>query len=173
MPTIAKHHKIENIDAFIFDFDGVITNNFVYLDENGIETVRCSRADGLAFELLRSLDKPTYFLSSETNLVVSARAKKLKVETIQGVKDKLDEVYKLSKKNNYKISNICYVGNDLNDYAVMEKCGITACPSDSHREIKNLAKIELQSKGGEGVIRELLEKVFCLDLRKVLYGEHD
>ena len=66
--------SIDNIDAFVFDFDGVLTNNLVQMDENGTESVSCSRADGLAFDVLKKLNKPAYILSTEKNLVVSWRA---------------------------------------------------------------------------------------------------
>ena len=71
--------NIKNIDVFVFDFDGVLTNNMVHLDENGKEFVSCSRGDGLAFDVLRKLKKPAYILSTEKNTVVSARAKKLQI----------------------------------------------------------------------------------------------
>ena len=74
-----NHININMIDAFVFDFDGVLTNNLVYLDHHGDEWVSCNRADGLAFDLLLKLNKPTYILSTEKNPVVTARAKKLKV----------------------------------------------------------------------------------------------
>ena len=67
--------SIDNIDAFIFDFDGVLTNNLVHLDQHGTESVSCSRSDGLAFEVLHKLKMPTYILSTEVNPVVTARAK--------------------------------------------------------------------------------------------------
>jgi 3-deoxy-D-manno-octulosonate 8-phosphate phosphatase KdsC-like HAD superfamily phosphatase len=50
--------SLDNIDAFVFDFDGVLTNNLVHLNQDGNEWVSCSRADGLAFDVLRKLDKP-------------------------------------------------------------------------------------------------------------------
>jgi len=66
------------------------------------------------------------------------------------------------------LKNIIYVGNDLNDYSVMQSCGYTACPSDSHKEIKKISKIVLNTKGGHGVVRELLESVFDIDFIKIL-----
>jgi len=67
--------SLNDIDAFVFDFDGVLTNNLVHLDQDGKEWVSCSRADGLAFDVMRKLEKPSYILSTEKNPVVSARAK--------------------------------------------------------------------------------------------------
>ena len=161
--------SLDNIDAFVFDFDGVLTNNLVHLDQNGKEWVSCSRADGLAFDVLRKLEKPSYILSTENNPVVSARAKKLKIQALQGVKDKVSTLLTLSESKGYDLSRILYVGNDLNDFHVMKICGYTACPIDSHIKIKELSNIVLNTRGGEGVVRELLEEIFNLDFIKILY----
>ena len=160
---------LDDIDAFVFDFDGVLTNNLVQMDENGKESVSCSRADGLAFDVLRKLNKPAYILSTEKNLVVKARAKKLNIPAIQGVANKVEAIKKLATDNNYSLKNILYVGNDLNDYLVMQLCGYSACPADSHPKIKHISDICLNTNGGEGVVRELLEEVLDLDFIKILY----
>ena len=103
--------SLDNIDAFVFDFDGVLTNNLVHLGQDGKEWVSCSRADGLAFDVLRKLEKPSYVLSTENNPVVSARAKKLKIQALQGVKNKADTLLTLSENKGYDLSRILYVGN--------------------------------------------------------------
>lgn len=160
---------LDDIDAFVFDFDGVLTNNLVYLDQNGMESVICSRADGLAFDVLRKLKKPAFILSTEKNTVVAMRAKKLKIPAIQGVSDKVEAIKELVDENHYNIKNILYVGNDLNDYAVMQLCGYSACPADSHPKIKDISDICLSANGGNGVVRELLEEVLNIDFIKILY----
>jgi len=160
---------LDDIDAFVFDFDGVMTNNLVHLDQNGKESVSCNRADGLAFDVLRKLDKPAFILSTENNPVVTMRAKKLKVPVLQGVDDKVEAIKKLVNKCNYNLKNILYVGNDLNDYLVMQLCGYTLCPADSHPKIKEISDVILKTNGGNGVIRELLEDVIGLDFIKILY----
>ena len=157
--------SINDIDALIFDFDGVLTDNLVYLDDKGCEIVCCSRSDGLAFDILRKLEKPSYILSTEKNLVVSQRAKKLKIKAIQGVTNKADALIELATKYEYDLKHILFVGNDLNDYEAMKLCGHTVCPSDSHMEIKELSDIVLDSKGGKGVVRELIEKTFKIDFK--------
>jgi YrbI family 3-deoxy-D-manno-octulosonate 8-phosphate phosphatase len=160
---------LAKIDAFIFDFDGVLTNNLVYLNSNGEEIVSCSRADGLAFDVLHKLEKPAYIISTEKNLVVTARAKKLKISALQGVDNKTEEIKKLAEREGFDLQNILYVGNDLNDYHVMQLCGYTACPSDSHKKIKSIANVVLKTRGGNGIVRELLEEVLCLDFINILY----
>jgi YrbI family 3-deoxy-D-manno-octulosonate 8-phosphate phosphatase len=162
---------LENIDAFIFDFDGVLTNNLVFVDQDGKESVSCNRSDGLAFDVLRKLKKPSYILSTEKNPIVSARAKKLRIHAIQGVEDKVKALLSLVKNNEYNLDRVLYVGNDINDYKAMKLCGYSACPSDSHEKIRSIATFVLQKKGGNGVVRELLEVKLNIDFIKTLYTQ--
>ena len=164
---------LDNIDALVFDFDGVLTNNLVYLSQTGEDSVACSRSDGLAFDVLRKINKPTFILSTEKNSVVTMRAKKLKIPAIQGVSDKVSAIKELARENNYHLKNILYVGNDLNDYLAMKVCGYTACPIDSHPKIKEISKYILTTKGGNGVVREVLEQVLNLDFIKILYSKKE
>ena len=161
--------SIDDIDIIVFDFDGVLTNNMVYLDQNGKESVSCSRGDGLAFDVLRKLKKTAYILSTEKNTVVSARAQKLQISALQGAENKVAGIQEIIKKENCKLENILYVGNDLNDYRVMDICGFTACPADSHKKIKQISSIVLKTNGGCGVVRELLEDVLGLNFIEILY----
>ena len=161
--------SLDNVDVFIFDFDGVLNNNLVQIDENGNESVSCSRADGLAFDVLRKLKKPVYIISTEKNPVVEARTRKLRVPVLQGVTNKVETLKELVDLKNYNLENILYIGNDLNDYLVMQLCGYTACPADSHSKIKKVSSIVLSTNGGDGVVRELLESVLSVDFVKVLY----
>ena len=161
--------NINEIDALVFDFDGVLTDNKVLVHQDGSESVLCNRADGLAFDVLRKLKIPTYILSTETNRVVKQRAKKLKIPVIQGASNKLETLSKLCKEEHYDINKVLFIGNDLNDYQVMKACGYSACPSDSHSKIKQISSHVLSSAGGEGVARELLDEIFNLDFIKILY----
>ena len=163
--------SLTDIDAFVFDFDGVLTNNLVHLGEDGSEWVSCSRADGLAFDVLRRLQKPAYILSTEKNPVVTARAKKLQVPVLQGVVNKVDALVSLSEAKGFDLSRVLYVGNDLNDFHVMQICGYAMCPADAHPRIKELATVVLACNGGRGVVRELLEEVLELDFIEILYSE--
>jgi len=159
----------KDIDAFVFDFDGVLTNNMVHIDQNGKEFVSCSRADGLAFDVIRELQKPAYILSTEKNPVVTARANKLKITALQGISNKVEGIKELVDRKGFNLQKILYVGNDLNDYKVMQLCGYTACPSDSHETIKSIATIVLKTEGGNGVVRELLEDVLQIDFIQILF----
>ena len=161
--------SIKKIDAFIFDFDGVITDNLVYVDQNGKESVSCSRADGLAFKVLHQLKKPSFILSTENNPVVSMRAQKLKVTALQGINNKLEALNNLTNIHKFDLKDILYVGNDLNDYYAMRACGYSVCPSDSHSKIREISDIILGVNGGKGVVRCLLEDIFNLDFLEILY----
>ena len=125
--------KLDEIDVFVFDFDGVLTDNKVYLDKSGKEFV------------LRLLKKPCFILSTETNPVVRARANKLKVKCFQGVKNKLTGLKEIIKKLNFDQKKVFFVGNDINDYHVMEFCGFSACPQDSHKKIKDIATFKCKT----------------------------
>jgi len=164
-----KNILIDDIDVFVFDFDGVLTDNHVYLGQEGMEFVSCSRADGLAFDVLHKLNKLVFILSTERNPVVTMRASKLKVRAIQGVSDKSIALKKLATDEGFLLDKALYVGNDLNDYNVMQICGYTACPYDSHHKVKEISLINLVARGGNGVARELVEDVLGVDFLKVLY----
>jgi 3-deoxy-D-manno-octulosonate 8-phosphate phosphatase (KDO 8-P phosphatase) len=161
--------ELSKVKLIVLDFDGVLTNNKVLLNDQGEEFVSCSRADGLAFDALRILKVQTIILSTEKNKVVSSRAKKLQVECFQGIKNKKDKLIELIKKYKLNKSEVLFVGNDINDISAMSLCELTFCPSDSHEAVKNIAKVVLRTKGGEGVVREILETHFKLDLFKLLY----
>jgi YrbI family 3-deoxy-D-manno-octulosonate 8-phosphate phosphatase len=166
-----KNIRLDDVDALIFDFDGVLTDNRVHLDQNGNEWVSCNRSDGLAFDALRKLNQTVYILSSEKNNVVTARAKKLQIPVIQGIENKSEAIKELAARENFNLDKVLYLGNDLNDYYAMKLCGFNACPSDSHSEIVSVSDIVLSTAGGNGVVRELLEDVLGLNLLKILYQE--
>ena len=159
---------IEEIDALVFDFDGVLTNNKVYVNQDGLESVCCSRADGLAFDALKNLIFP-YIFYLPNQILLLQHAKKLKVPVIQGVESKIDSLKSLCSEYNYNSNKMFFVGNDLNDFQVMEYCGFSACPSDSHDLIKEISTFVCSSKGGDGIARELLEVIFNLNLFETLY----
>jgi YrbI family 3-deoxy-D-manno-octulosonate 8-phosphate phosphatase len=165
--------NISCLDAIFFDFDGVLTDNRVLVDQDGKESVLCNRADGLAFELFRKINVPTFILSSEKNSVVVMRAEKLKIQVYHGIVNKERTLSKICLEKNYDLKKVMFVGNDINDLNVMMSCGYTACPSDSHKKIKNISTFKLKKEGGDGVARELIENIFCIDIANILYGSRN
>lgn len=146
---------ISDVSAIVFDFDGVLTNNKVYVSETGEETVRCDRADGYTFELLKKLGLKIFILSSEKNPVVKMRAKKLNIDLIYGSKNKKNDLKKLCKKNSLDLKRLVYVGNDINDLEAMKASGFSFAVADSVKEVKKVADFVLESKGGDMVAREI------------------
>ena len=148
---------IDNIKLIIYDFDGVMTDNKVYIDQNGNEMVQVSRADGLGVAEIKKMEIEQIIMSTETNPVVSARAIKLDISCLQGLDNKKGALLDYSKKNDIDLKNIAYVGNDINDKDAMAIAGFSFCPNDSHESIKEIADHILPRNGGDGVIRELFE----------------
>jgi 3-deoxy-D-manno-octulosonate 8-phosphate phosphatase (KDO 8-P phosphatase) len=147
---------MNSIKLLVYDFDGVLTDNKVYVDQDGNEMVQVSRADGLGIAEIRKLGVEQIILSTETNPVVSARAKKLDLFCLQGVDNKAQALTDYCENNQTPLNDVAYVGNDINDLEVMKLVGVTLCPADAHVSIKEISQYILESKGGEGVAREIL-----------------
>ena len=150
---------MNSIKLLVYDFDGVMTDNKVYVDQNGNEMVQVSRADGLGIAEIRKLGIQQMILSTETNTVVSARAKKLDLFCLQGVDNKAQALTEYCNVHQISLSDVAYVGNDINDLEVMKLVGMTFCPADAHSSIKEITQYILGSKGGEGVSREIFDKL--------------
>jgi len=146
-------------DAIIFDFDGVFTDNKVYLDQDGREMVRCDRGDGMGIEMLRQRGIPMLVLSKERNPVVQARANKLGIECLHGIDDKFSALSKWTTGRGFPLARCAYVGNDMNDIECMLAVGISAAPADADRRILSIADIVLTKCGGVAAIREFAEIV--------------
>ena len=148
--------SIRNCKLIAYDFDGVMTNNKVYVDQEGKETVQVNRGDGLGIAEIKKLGIEQIIISTEKNPVVEQRAKKLNIKCFHGIDNKLSCLKEYAKSKPIDLNNICFVGNDINDYEVMSAVGIKICPMDATEEIRNIADIIIKKNGGEGVIRELL-----------------
>lgn len=150
----------KNIKAVIFDFDGVFTNNKVYLSEDGIESVRCDRSDGWGIGKLQKLDIKLAVMSSEINSVVLKRCKKLNIECYNNLKSSKYECF-IDWYNKHKISptDIIFVGNDENDIECLKNSGCGIVPSDAHFSAKNIADFVLQNSGGNGAVREVADSI--------------
>ena len=146
-----------NLKLIVYDFDGVMTDNRVYIDQQGNEMVRVSRADGLGVAEIKKLGIEQIIISTEKNMIVSTRANKLKIQCFQGIDDKKLTLDKFCITNKIDKKYIAYVGNDINDKEVMQISGITFCPADAHNSIKAISNFVLKTKGGKGVVRELFD----------------
>ena len=136
-----------------------MTNNKVFIDENGNEMVEVNRSDGLGIAEIKKLGIKQIILSTETNPVVSRRAEKLGIKCMQGIENKKEALTEYCMKHNIQLMDVAFVGNDINDKEVMEIAGVTFCPSDAHKSIITISDHILNTKGGDGVIRELLDLI--------------
>lgn len=174
-----ERFPIASIHTIVFDFDGVFTDNYVYVDGQGNETVRCSRADSYGINLLKlakskEQDKLEFFvLSTETNPVVTSRCKKMGIDCHSGEGNKWEFLQGWLKSHRPGISSpelgVLYFGNDLNDLEVMSQVGASICPADAHPEVKKVATFTLSSLGGQGFVREGIE--FVLGFPYITPGE--
>jgi YrbI family 3-deoxy-D-manno-octulosonate 8-phosphate phosphatase len=137
------------------DFDGCLTNDYVYLNSNGLESVRLTRKDGLGADRLKKMKIRVVIVSSETNQVVQQRAKKMRIDVIQGTTDKLSSLNQFLLELNIPWSQTWFIGNDINDLKVMEKASLSLCPLDSAPEIIATSDVVLPVKGGDGVLNFL------------------
>ena len=148
---------VPDIDLVIMEFDGVLTDNRVYVMEDGRETVACHRGDGWGIGIIREAGIEVMILSTERNPVVSARANKLGIECQQNCQDKAVATAKLIQEKGLDPARVMYVGNDTNDAEAMALVGHPAAPADAHPSILKIAKIVTQAGGGYGVVRELAD----------------
>jgi len=153
-------NKFRNIKLLALDFDGVMTDGFVYVDQNGKETVRCSRRDGFGIGLLRKHGIASGVLSTEKNPVVRARCLKLGISYWQGLElgsDKLAVLKRVLKNAHLAPAVVAYMGDDLNDIAVMRYVGLPIAVSDAHRAVKKAAVYVTRAAGGNHAVREIIE----------------
>ena len=147
------------IAAAVFDFDGVFTDNKVIVFQDGRESVVCDRSDGWGIAQLKKLGIPILVLSSEENQVVQARCDKLDVDYVHGIQDKLTVLTTWLKEHNIDISQVIYVGNDVNDLDCLQAVGCGIAVGDAYPQVKDAAQIILSSSGGRGAIREVAELI--------------
>ena len=147
------------IAALVLDFDGVFTDNRVYVSQDGTEMVRCDRGDGWGISRLKATGLPILVLSTEPNPVVQARAKKLGIPCIHGAQDKSAELSGWLGKNHLNPADVIYVGNDENDLGCMELVGCAVAVADAQPSILAKADLVLEHAGGKGAIREVCELI--------------
>ena len=148
------------IRLVIFDFDGVFTDNKVYTDQFGNESVCCWRSDGIGISKLKEIGINVLIVSTEINPVVSARAKKLNILCKQGVNDKAEVIRQLSNELNISLKEIVFVGNDINDISALKLVEIPIAVNDSYPEIFPFVKLITKRSGGQGAVREVCDLIY-------------
>lgn len=151
--------KFKEIKLLVLDFDGVLTDNRVFVSEDGKESVACNRSDGLGIEMLQKKGVKVVVISKEKNNVVQARCKKLEVECKTGIDNKIDLFLQIVKENNLSMGQVCYVGNDIVDVDCIKAAGIGTAVADAYKCAIKSAKYVCKNKGGYGAVREVADLI--------------
>ncbi|MDX9860491.1 MAG: haloacid dehalogenase [Rhodospirillales bacterium] len=154
--------RIRKLRLMAFDFDGVFTDNAVIVFEDGREAVRCSRLDGLGLRRLETVGIEPIILSTETNLVVGARAAKLKIKARQGLDDKLAALREEVTARGLCLDEVGYVGNDINDASCLKAVGVPIVVGDCHPDVLPLGLYRTTRPGGNGAVREVCDLVHAV-----------
>lgn len=151
-----KKLKTQEIPKIIFtDFDGCLTDDRVWLNQEGEEFIAANRKDGLAINRLKKLGITVVITSTETNKVVSARAQKLGIEALQGLTDKVTSIDNYLLKSNYSWKDCWYIGNDVNDLGAIERASLSLCPADAVKKVRKSVGVILKTNGGRGILSEI------------------
>ena len=148
---------LERVRMAIFDFDGVFTDNRVWVNEQGEETLAFSRSDGLGLRRLDEVGVQYLIVSMETNPIVTARAQKLNADCVQGVDDKLTVI---RERAGATLEDVAFLGNDINDAECLRAVGLPVVPADAWPEVEPLARWVLTRPGGAGCVREFCDAVW-------------
>jgi YrbI family 3-deoxy-D-manno-octulosonate 8-phosphate phosphatase len=148
---------IRRIRLVAFDFDGVFTNNMVYVFEDGTEAVRCFRSDGIGLPKLKRAGIKTVIISTEANPVVSARARKLKIECVQDCPDKRAVLEEIAGNMNITLDEVAFVGNDINDLPCLTCVALPIVVKDAHPDVVPAALYQTKCPGGHGAVREVCD----------------
>lgn len=148
-----------DLKLLVLDFDGVLTDDRVWVDEEGREQVAAHRGDGLGIGLLKKAGIEVVVLSKERNPVVAARCQKLDIPCHQGIDDKASAIKEMISKRKYQSQVVAYVGNDINDLECFPLVGFAAAVADAHPDVLKAADLRLGRKGGHGAVRELCDLI--------------
>jgi N-acylneuraminate cytidylyltransferase len=159
-----------SIAMLVLDFDGVMTDNRVLVDQHGREAVLCHRGDGWGIARLKEAGVEVIVLSTETNPVVAARCEKLGVSCLQGARDKLTALQAFAQERSLTPQQVAYVGNDINDLDCMGWVGLPIAVADAVPEIQATAQLVTILPGGEGAVREVCDLILS-QRRGEVYGQ--
>ena len=148
-----------SIKIFLSDVDGVLTDGGMYYTESGDEFKKFNCYDGMGMKLLQEKGYKVGIITSEDKQINRNRARKLKLDfDFHGIKDKLRFIQKFCINENFKLSEIAYIGDDINCFDLLSNVGVCACPKNAVSKIKSIPNIKLlNSCGGNGAFREFAE----------------
>ena len=148
-----------NIKIFFSDIDGVLTDGGMYYTESGDEFKKFCAHDGIGMKLLQKKGYKVGIITSEDRIINRNRAKKLGLDyDFHGIEDKLECIKDFCKEENVLLSEIAYIGDDVNCYGLLSNVGVSACPVNAVSKIKSISNIiKLKNSGGNGAFREFAE----------------
>jgi YrbI family 3-deoxy-D-manno-octulosonate 8-phosphate phosphatase len=158
-PGMAPRRMPATIRLLVLDFDGVLTDNRVWVDQDGREMVAANRSDSLGISRLRQAGVETVVISMETNPVVAARCRKMNISWIQGENDKATALKKLLLERNVDASEAVFLGNDVNDLPCFALVGWAVAVADAMPEVTRQADFVLTRSGGQAAVRELCDLI--------------
>ena len=153
---MAKLQKVPKPKILFTDFDGCLTDDRVWLNQDGEEFVAANRKDGLAVKRLKDLGIHVVITSTETNKVVLARGTKMGVEVLPGLADKAESIDQYLKQKNLSWNDVWYIGNDVNDLGAIGKAKLSICPADAVKKVRKAVDLILETNGGYGVLSEIV-----------------
>jgi YrbI family 3-deoxy-D-manno-octulosonate 8-phosphate phosphatase len=151
--------RVGRLRLVVFDFDGVFTDNAVYVSQDGSEMVRCFRGDGIGLRKLDRLGIHSAILSSESNPVVTARSRKLQIRCLQGCENKEVSLRALLEELGVGWEETAFVGNDLNDRGCLALVGLPIVVQDAHPDVLGEALYRTATRGGYGAVREVCDLI--------------
>lgn len=151
---------LASVKLIAFDFDGVFTDNTVHVTQEGIESVRCWRSDGLGLSRLRNIGVQAFIISTEANSVVTARANKLKMPCKQGIEDKAEAILETCRELGISPGQTMFVGNDINDIPAFKSIGVPVAVADAYPEVYPHVLFRTEKPGGFGAVREVCDLIF-------------
>lgn len=157
--------RAQRVRLLGIDFDGVMTDNTVYVFEDGREAVRCSRLEGYGLRRMIATGVTPVIVSTEVNDVVSARARKLNIACIQNVPDKVAAMEALLGQHGLSWHEAAFIGNDVNDLEVLQRVGLAAIVADAHECVCIGGVFQVTRRGGDGAVRELCDAIAAVKER--------
>ena len=159
-PKKVSRKILQAIRLFATDVDGVLTDAGMYYAESGDEWKKFNTRDGMGLKLLQKAGIITAIVTQERTMLVARRAEKLAIpELHQGVLDKLSLVREMAARHGLTLSQVAYIGDDVNDLETLQHVGFSATPADGMPPIVAVVDYVCQQKGGEGAVREICEMI--------------
>ena len=159
-PKNVARKLLSQIRLFATDVDGVLTDAGMYYAESGNEWKKFNTRDGMGIKLLQRAGLITAIVTQERTKLVARRAEKLAIpELHQGVMDKLLCVREMAARHGLTLSQVAYIGDDVNDLETLKAVGFSATPADGVPQVAAVVDYICQKKGGEGAVREIIEMI--------------